>query len=510
MAIQEQTQKEIPTRAARSSQNSGPKIPKRKKPMSRRLISAVAWAGPTVARFGPLRRPIVKSWVKKAWAGAERDIEIGKKPPGAIRDRTAIGVAILKTIDRGLAEGRIGRANLDRLLNVLVGDSFMTHGIPSAKDRFEAKYGCRPPGFFLVSPTKTCNLRCTGCYADSGPSSEKLEWPIIHRMVREARELWGLVFIVLSGGEPLAYRDEGKTVLDLAEMNPDMFFMMYTNGTLIDDEVARRLGRLGNLIPAISVEGLREATDARRGAGVFDKIIAAMERLRKNKVLFAVSMTATRDNADSLLSDEVIDFYFDKMGAAFGWLFHYMPMGRAYTLEMLPTPEQRMRMWQRAWYLVHERQLLLADFWNSGTAVSGCQSAGRPGGYLTVDWDGKIAACVFVPYTPLNIREVYAQGKNLNDVWAHPFFDKLRHWQWDYSKELKYTKGADHGNLMMPCPIRDHYDEFFKILKEYNPEPIDENARAAMEDPEYYKGMVAYNREISKIFNPIWKDKYMK
>jgi MoaA/NifB/PqqE/SkfB family radical SAM enzyme len=510
MAIQEMRREEITSRSVPASQTSDSKIAKQKKPLARRLVSVVAWAGPNVARFGPLRRPLVRKYIKRAWADAGRDIEVGKKPPGMIRDRTAMGISILKAVDRGLAEGRIGRANLDRLLNVLIGDSFVTHGIPGAKDRFQAKYGCRPPGFLLISPTKTCNLRCTGCYADSGTSKEKLEWPIIHRMVREARDLWGLVFVVLSGGEPLAYKDEGKTVLDLAEMNQDMFFMMYTNGTLITDEVARRLSKLGNLIPAISVEGLGKATDKRRGRGVFDQIVAAMERLRRHKVFFGVSMTATRDNADTLLSDEVINFYYDKMGAAFGWLFHYMPMGRAYTLEMLPTPEQRLAMFKRAWQLVHDRQLFLADFWNSGTAANGCQSAGHPGGYLTVDWDGKIAPCVFVPYTPLNIHDVYAQNKNLNDVWEHPFFDKLRNWQWDYSNEHKYTKGGHHGNLTMPCPIRDHYDEFFKILKEHNPEPIDENAQAAMEDPDYYKGMVAYNRDVAKLFEPIWENEYMK
>jgi MoaA/NifB/PqqE/SkfB family radical SAM enzyme len=486
------------------------KIPKKKKSMARRLISVVAWAGPKIARFGPVRRALVNSWEKKALAGAEHNIEVGTQPPGVIRDRTAMGISILRVIDRGLASGNLGKASLNRVLNVLIGDSLVTRGIPSAKDRFKAEYGVRPPGFLLISPTKTCNLRCTGCYADSGPTSEKLEWSILQRLIREARELWGAVFIVLSGGEPLAYRDEGKTVLDLAEMNPDTFFMMYTNGTLIDDAVARRLGKMGNLIPAVSVEGLREATDKRRGSGIFDKVVAAMERLRREKVLFGVSMTATRDNADQLLSDEVINFYFDKMGALYGWLFHYMPMGRAFTLEMLPTPEQRLRMWQRSWHLVHERQLFLADFWNSGTAANGCVSAGHPGGYLTVDWNGKIAPCVFVPYTPLNIRDVYAQGKNLNDVWAHPFLATLRAWQWDYSNELKYTKGSRHGNWMMPCPIRDHYDEFFKMLKEHNPEPVDENARAAMEDPEYYKGMVAYNRDVAKLFEPIWEKKYMK
>jgi len=482
----------------------------RRKNFARRVINFVAWAGPKVSRISPLRRSLTNSWEKKIREGIEADIEKAVHPPGVVRDRAEMSIAILRSIERGIAEGRLGRAGVNRLLNVLIGESLVGHGISSVKDRFQAQFGVRPPGFLLISPTKVCNLRCSGCYADSGATPEKLEWPIIHRLVREAREHWGAVFVVISGGEPLAYRDEGKTVLDLAEQNPGCFFMMYTNGTLVDDEVARRLAQTGNLIPAVSVEGMQESTDRRRGAGVFDQVIAAMERLRREKVLFGISMTATRENAEHLLSDEVVDFYFHRMGALFGWVFHYMPIGRAYTLELLPTPEQRLWMWRRAWQLVYERHLFLADFWNSGTASLGCISAGHEGGYLTVDWNGKVSPCVFIPYSPLNIRDVYAQGKTLVDVWSHPFFAKLRSWQDQYSNEKRYTQGSWHGNWMMPCPIRDHYDEFFAMLRDFNPEPVDENAQAAMLDPDYRRGMIDYNRAVAGLFEPIWKKKYME
>jgi MoaA/NifB/PqqE/SkfB family radical SAM enzyme len=496
--------------SVRRAVRTAPKSKKSRKKFSRRLIGLAGWLGPSLARMGPVRRILVGYWEKKLLGTAEEMIERGANPPGVIRDRAAMGMAMIKSIERVMCNGNIGRVGLNRILNTLIGDSFVNAGIPSAKERFKAEFGVRPPGFFLISPTKACNLRCTGCYADSGGTSEKLEWPILTRMIRECRDLWGVVFYVISGGEPLVYRDEGKSVLDLAEMNPDCFFMMYTNGTLIDDKIARRMGELGNIMPAISVEGLREPTDKRRGAGVFDQIVAAMERLRREKVIFGISMTATRDNADVLLSDETVDFYFTKMGAMFGWLFHYMPMGRAFTLEMLPTPEQRLRLWQRSQELIYDKQVFLADFWNSGPAAHGCISAGYEGGYLTVDWNGKITPCVFMPYSPMNIHDVYAQGKNLNDVWRHPFLAKVRAWQWEYSNEKKYTKGSWHGNWMTPCPIRDHYDQFHKMLEEHHPDPVDENARAAMEDPDYLKGMVAYNKEVTRLLDPIWERRYMK
>jgi MoaA/NifB/PqqE/SkfB family radical SAM enzyme len=494
-----------PARAA-----AEPGMDRRNKSSARRLVGAIAWAGPKLGRIGPVRRALANHLEKKMRQGTQAVIESGLKPPGAALDRAEMGISLMHAIGRALAEGRISKASMNRLLNVLVGDSLVSRGNRTVKDRFQDRFGVRPPGFLLISPTKTCNLRCEGCYADSGPTEEKLEWSIVDRMVREAREEWSALFIVISGGEPLAYKDEGKTVLDLAERHPESYFMMYTNGTLIDDKMARRLGELGNLSPAISVEGLREPTDRRRGAGVFDKVVAAMERLRREKVIFGISMTATCDNADVLLSDESIDFYFDKMGSTYGWIFHYMPMGRAFTLKLLPTPQQRLKLWQRSRQLVYERHLFIADFWNSGTAANGCVSAGHPGGYITVDWNGAISPCVFVPYSPMNIHDVYAQGKTLTDVWQHPFLARMRDWQENYGNEHGYTRGSRHGNWLMPCPIRDHYEEFHKWLEEFKPEPVDENAKAAMEDPEYRQGMIEYDRAVAELLEPIWKSEYMK
>jgi len=208
----------------------------------------------------------------------------------------------------------------------------------------------------------------------------KLSWPVLDRAVGEAKKFWGARFFVISGGESLLYEDEGRGIMDLIEKYDDSFFLMYTNGTLIDEKMARRMAQTGNIMPAVSVEGLKESTEKRRGRGVFQKILEAFEHLRQAKVFFGISLTITRNNVYEAFSDEVMDFYFNKTGAMFAWAFQYMPIGRAFTLELLPTPEQRLWMWQRAWQLVDEKHLFLIDFWNSGTATHGCVSAGRSGG----------------------------------------------------------------------------------------------------------------------------------
>ena len=50
----------------------------------------------------------------------------------------------------------------------------------------------------------------------------------------------------------------------------------------------------------------KSLTDARRGAGTYDRIMAAMDRLRERGAMIAFSATATSQNLDDIIS-EVID-----------------------------------------------------------------------------------------------------------------------------------------------------------------------------------------------------------
>ncbi len=162
-----------------------------------------------------------------------------------------------------------------------------------------------------------------------------------------------------------------------------------------------------------------------------------------------------------------------------------------------------------SWELIRDRHLYISDFWNGGTAALGCISAGRQGGYMAVCWNGDVVPCVFMPYSPVNINQAYAEGKNLNDVWSNPFFKRIREWQTDYGYEKNFEESKKIRNWMMPCPIRDHYGEFRPLLDEFHPKPLDDNAGAAMADPAYREGMIAYNRAVADLFDPIWNQWYM-
>ena len=472
-------------------------------------LEALQWTARGVEHLPPLRRALFRAAERRIHTAPLAPPDVARHPAAVEADKRAMKLALLRVVERSLAEHRLSRASLRGLLELLVVDVFLRRGDHRAKDRFRAAHGCGPPDFLVLSPGKACNLACVGCYANAGPTREKLDWATVDRVVREAHDLWGARFFVLSGGEPLAWRSEGKGVLDLAERHRDCFFLMYTNGTLVDDRLARRLGRLGNVVPGLSVEGMRERTDARRGAGVFDKVLATMGRLRQEGVLFGLSLTATRENADEVLSDELVDLFFGRMGACYAWVFHYMPIGRAFSLELMMTAEQRARLWRRVWQLARERRLFIADFWNSATLSNGCIAGGRPGGYMYVDWNGAVNPCVFMPYSPVNVREVYARGGTLDDVWAEPFFAGIRRWQHDYGYREGGERPGTFGNWLRPCLIRDHHADLRRLLAEHRPAPADDDARAALADPAYAQGLEAFGRDLARLMDPVWTEEYL-
>jgi MoaA/NifB/PqqE/SkfB family radical SAM enzyme len=477
--------------------------------VERVVIDALTAGARILARAAPLHHAVFDAYERRLRRRAAAPSSHIRHPPAVEADRFALSAAMLRLVERALAEDRLSPAARRGLLQRLVHDVLLRRGGRSAKTAFVARHGCGPPDFLTVSPGKACNLRCVGCYARSGPTHAKLDWPTFDRIVSEARDLWGVRFFVLSGGEPFAYRDQGKGILDLAQEHPDCFFLTFTNGTLIGDDEARRMAELGNLSPGVSLEGGRERTDARRGGGVYDKVVAAVGRLRRAQVVFGVSLTATRENAEEILSDELVDLYFGKLGALYAWVFHYMPIGSEPSLDLIVTPEQRLRLQDRVWSLVRDRQLLIADFWNCGTATNGCVAGARPGGYLYVDWNGAVCPCVFVPYSPVNVHDVYARGGTLDDVWPEPLFAGIRAWQRRYGYREDGEAYGGNGNWLMPCLIRDHHDVFRGLVAQHRPQPADEPARAALADPSYAEGLADFDRKLAELTDPVWQSCYL-
>lgn len=294
---------------------------------------------------------------------------------------------------------------------------------------FESRTRYYPPRAMLISPTMRCNLDCYGCYAGDY-SHDELEPEIIHRVLSEAKEM-GISLVVVLGGEPFLRKD----LLDVCEAHHDMAFQVFTHGGFLNEEMVEKIARLGNVMPAISLEGFRDETDKRRGGGHFGKVVKGMDLLREAKVLFACSLTQTRENTDVLASERFIDFLIAK-GCILVWYFMCVPIGKNPDMELLPTPAQRNLMRERLRTFRATKPILFVDFWNDGHLTNGCMAGGRM--YFHINARGDVEPCVFCHFASDNIRET-----TLLEALNSPLFKKIRSLQ-PYSK-----------NLLRPCMLID-------------------------------------------------------
>jgi MoaA/NifB/PqqE/SkfB family radical SAM enzyme len=474
-------------------------------------IKKVAWGKVVdivvqIVDMGSARKFLIKKADRKLWRGIVEEENMGLRPAQELK--YAFVRNLLYTTDKHLRRGILGKEVFHKMVKVFARNVFI-EDISERDIRREERVDIVYPCFLVLSPTQLCNLRCPGCYASSGShSNASLPWHIVSRIIKEKKDFWHSRFTVISGGEPFLWHSEGKGIIDLAREHDDNFFMVYTNGTLINHEIARQLADVGNLTPCISVEGFEQKTDERRGRGVFKKIMEAFECLRDAGVPFGISVEATKDNWDEVTGKEFLHFYFDEQGTFYGWLFQYMPIGRSYTLEKMVTPAQRLEMFKRNVWAIKEGGYNYIDFWNQGVMTDGCLAAGRNGGYLYIDWNGNVMPCVFIPYYVDNICNVYERGGNLNDVLYSTFFREIRRWQSQYA----YGKPPlQQDNLILPCPIRDHHMAVYGILKSHSAvQPSDEPAREAKEDAAYHEGLIGYDQLLRHVIDPVWEEEYKK
>ena len=315
----------------------------------------------------------------------------------------------------------------DRLIKTFVVDANMLAW--PKQEAMRDQYHCNIPWAILLDPTSACNLRCTGCWAAEYGHKQNLTYEEIDSIINQGVKLGTHVYIY-TGGEPLVRKHD---LINLCEAHPDCAFLSFTNATLIDEEFVQDMIRVANFVPAISVEGFEEATDARRGEGTYAKVSRAMELLRENGLPFGVSCCYTSANASSIASEEFFDWLIEK-GALFAWVFTYMPVGVGSPTSLMVHADQREHLYRFIREMREKKPLFTLDFQNDGEFVGGCIAGGRR--YLHINAAGDVEPCVFAHYANVNIRET-----SLLDALRSPLFMQ------------SYEGQPFNDNLLKPCPI---------------------------------------------------------
>ncbi len=352
---------------------------------------------------------------------------------------------------------------------------------PQVSERLKKELGINAPNLLAISPSMRCNLRCTGCYAGEYDRKDDMPPELFDRILTEAESIGTRVFILI-GGEPFMW----PPLLDIISRHRDSQFQIYTNSSMLDDAMVERIVELGNIAPAVSIEGGREHTDARRGKGTYDKVIGAMARLRDAGVMFSYSATATRQNLDDITSDAFVDLMVE-LGAMYGWYFMYAPVGMDPDLELMLTPPERDRLRREVQRLRTEKPILLGDFWHDGILTGGCLSAGRK--YVHINNKGDVEPCVFCHFAVDNLHDM-----SLVDALASDFF-----------RDLRRMQPFGH-NLLRPCPLIDHPGVIRGAVQKHGAYATHPGAESMVTDLQ--PGLREYATGVRDVFAPVWEEEY--
>jgi len=180
------------------------------------------------------------------------------------------------------------------------------------------------PRLIFWELTKRCNLRCVHCRAEAGESSSnELSFGEISRVIDEIAS-FAKPILVLTGGEPL-YRPD---LFEIAAHARDrgLRTALATNGTLIDEEITRKIKGAGMARVSISIDGSNAATHDRfRGIdGSFGLALRGAELLHSAGIEFQFNTTVTKNNVAEL--EHIIALALDK-GAKALHFFLLVPVG---------------------------------------------------------------------------------------------------------------------------------------------------------------------------------------
>ncbi|MEI6211595.1 MAG: radical SAM protein [bacterium] len=173
--------------------------------------------------------------------------------------------------------------------------------------------------------TARCNLKCCHCRAEAQDAfvAGELTTAQILSVARDIRAA-GDPIMILTGGEPLVRQD----FFEIARECVGMFsrVALATNGTLVDDAMARRIVETGIQRVSVSLDGATPAThDAFRGVpGSFDATVRGYDALVRAGMPVQVNATVARNNIDEV--EALLQFLLDRKAAAFH-VFALVPVG---------------------------------------------------------------------------------------------------------------------------------------------------------------------------------------
>lgn len=277
--------------------------------------------------------------------------------------------------------------------------------------------------------TRECNLKCSHCYINA--AEKKLENELT---TQEGKRLIDQIcqvsspLLILSGGEPLLRPDIYELIRYGSKKGLKMG--LGSNGSLIDQEVAKKLKDAGIATVSISLDSqIPEQHDDFRGvAGSWDKAVLAIKALRKNNVLVQVNTTLTQQNFNQI--DDIMSLA-ENIGVENFHLFFLVPTGRGVKLTDISAQKYEEMITKTfakvARHKLNVRPSCAPQFMriakNMGLDmrmwIRGCMAGLH---YCRIYPNGDVTPCPYLPIKLGNIRE-----KSFKEIWTNAeMFKALR------------------------------------------------------------------------------------
>jgi len=275
------------------------------------------------------------------------------------------------------------------------------------------------PSTIKLEVTNRCNLKCQHCLANAGSSKKELSLETIKNILLQAKAL-GVGVIGLVGGEPFLRPDLGDIIDMIYKLR--MSFSISTNGILVDEKKIETIKRRNLLKVSVSLDGNEEFHNELRGhPQAYRGALRGIKMLSSHQIKVAVAMVINRDN--HLMIEQVVRAAIEN-GANYFMVNDMIPVGRGIEIEdkcltYAEYLEHTARMGEYSKIYGDKIKMLWKGMRPEGKSddsfgllmKSICGAALTE---LTIDHEGYIQGCPFLPKTNENIHQ-----KSLKDIWYH-------------------------------------------------------------------------------------------
>lgn len=278
--------------------------------------------------------------------------------------------------------------------------------------QFEKETGVPAPQAVIFSPTMRCNYNCIGCYSRTHPRDRELSSERINRFFSELEQV-GTSVCFISGGEPFMHPD----LPDLIAKHPEMLFIVFTNGSLITDELAARLRDSRNIIPALSIDGTEPTVTRRRGPEAWAHIQKASACFRRANMLFGFSTMVTGQTLAEISEPAFFTGLADA-GYQLGFVMEYIPVGKDVNRALILNPDERTLLRKAVLTARKRNPFQLFQLPEDTDDGESCGAARR---FMHINAEGGLEPCPFCHHFDCSIRD-----QSFQQALQSPLFKRIR------------------------------------------------------------------------------------